>query len=65
MGTLTLAEIPDLGHNAADCRKEAERCRVIAVEAEDLAEEEAWFGLASDWLMLADAFDREDRLLLN
>jgi hypothetical protein len=28
-------------------------------------EEDAWLGLAADWTELAEAFDNEDRLLLN
>jgi len=61
----TLAEGPHPGRNAANCRKGAERCLTNAAKSVGWAEEDVWLGLASDWTKLAEAFECEDRLLLN
>jgi hypothetical protein len=65
MNRPTLAQTPCRGRGAANSRKGAERCIKNAAESADWAEEDAWLELASDWTELAEAFENEDRLLLN
>ena len=55
----------DRVRSAANCRRGAERCRTYAAQSLECREEDAWLELASDWTTLAEAFEDEDRLLLN
>jgi hypothetical protein len=61
----TLAKVPNLGRRAAKCRKRAQLCRTRAAKSLDWQEEDAWLEHAAQWVELAEAFDDDDRLLLN
>jgi hypothetical protein len=45
--------------DAAYCRKSAEKCHTNAVAAVSLLETDVWLDLASDWITLAEAFEKE------
>jgi hypothetical protein len=47
--------------DAAYCRRAAEQCRTAAAAALSLLDTDAWLELASDWMMLAEAFEKEHR----
>jgi hypothetical protein len=47
--------------DAAYCHRAAEQCRTYAAEAVSLLDTDAWLELASDWTMLAEAFEKEQR----
>jgi hypothetical protein len=65
MARSLLLEIPNLGRRAAKCRKRAQLCRTRAAKTLDWREEVAWLEHAAEWIQLAEAFENEDRLLLN
>jgi hypothetical protein len=57
--------VPSYRENVAICRKGAERCRWNAKNAPCAFEEEVWLDFAHDWTELAEAFEAEDRKMLN
>ena len=63
--TRHITRIHQRGCDALECRKGAERCLAYAAESVDWVEEDTWLEFASDWTKLAEAFENEDRLLLN
>jgi hypothetical protein len=44
---------------AANCRNGAKRCRANAAASLTLLDSDAWLELASDWMTLAEAFEKE------